>query len=135
MIRLAGCVLRNDSGHIGLLHRHLSGFDWWELPGGKVEAGESDEEAAIRELFEELGVTITRTAPLGSALFTYGSREYRYIWYEALEFNGDPTLKEPEVFDEFRYFALPPDPSLTYSPNAKLLFEHLDPTHAQSRGV
>ena len=34
----------------------LAGF--WEFPGGKIEAGESDLDAAVRECFEETGVTV-----------------------------------------------------------------------------
>jgi len=37
----------------------------WELPGGKVEAGESPEQAAVREVAEELGVGIRAGARLG----------------------------------------------------------------------
>ena len=37
----------------------------WELPGGRVEAGESDVDAVVRECQEELGVEVTAGAPVG----------------------------------------------------------------------
>ena len=43
----------------------------WEFPGGKIEAGESDLEAAVRECFEETGVTV-------AAVGRYMTVEYSY---------------------------------------------------------
>lgn len=44
---------------------------YWEFPGGKVEAGESLEEALIREMKEELGVLVTDCREVYSTEFTY----------------------------------------------------------------
>lgn len=42
----------------------------WCIPSGRIEVGESPEEAARREAYEEAGVTLGRLVPLGSFVFT-----------------------------------------------------------------
>ncbi len=68
-VRLAGCVFQNEEGRILLIHRNVPGRVQWELPGGKVENGETIEEAAKREMKEELGVAVTIIRKLGEKNF------------------------------------------------------------------
>lgn len=51
----ANVILLNEKDEI-LLH-HRVDRDWWGLPGGAMELGESLEETASREAFEEVGLT------------------------------------------------------------------------------
>lgn len=60
----AGVALTNGSGELLLLKRH-DGL--WDLPGGHMEAGESLEETASRELLEETGLTAGALDLLGIA--------------------------------------------------------------------
>ena len=59
----AFAAVRNDAGEVLLVRRIDDGF--WELPGGRVEVGESAADAVIREVAEESGVTIALTGLSG----------------------------------------------------------------------
>jgi 8-oxo-dGTP diphosphatase len=60
----------------------------WEFPGGKVEDGESDEAALIREFNEELGVAVRVGRLLGSAAFEHGGQARTLNAYE-VSFDGE----------------------------------------------
>ncbi|MDT4939940.1 MAG: 8-oxo-dGTP diphosphatase [Pseudonocardiales bacterium] len=71
----------------------------WEFPGGKVEAGESDAAALVRECQEELGVTVAVGARLGDAM----NEAIRLTLYAATLVAGTP---EPlEDHDELRWLS------------------------------
>src|SRR5262245_27807208 len=57
-MRVVAAALFDDAGHVLIAQRpagkHMAG--WWEFPGGKVGEGESDRDALVRELREELGI-------------------------------------------------------------------------------
>ncbi|MCX5581241.1 8-oxo-dGTP diphosphatase MutT [Kaistia terrae] len=75
LLLVVACALVDPDNRILIAQRpegkSLAGL--WEFPGGKVDAGESPEEALIRELREELGVE-TKTACL--APLTFASHNY-----------------------------------------------------------
>jgi 8-oxo-dGTP diphosphatase len=64
----------------------------WEFPGGKVEVGETDEEAAVRELREELALDIKLGASLGPGQPI--SERYLLRVYAAELVAGEPVLHE-----------------------------------------
>jgi 8-oxo-dGTP diphosphatase len=66
----------------------------WEFPGGKVEAGESDEEALVREYREEFGVTVTAGPYLGSASFEHHGKARTLNAYRVFFREMDFTLSE-----------------------------------------
>lgn len=66
----------------------------WEFPGGKVEAGESEEECVVREVLEELGVEIDVVKRLTSRRFDYPDFSIRLIPFVANHLAGEIRLKE-----------------------------------------
>ena len=72
----------------------------WEFPGGKVEPGETEEQAAVREIREELDLEIKVGESLGPGVDI--SAAYRLHVYLATVVAGDPVLREHA---ELRWFA------------------------------
>ncbi len=97
-------VIRDKEGRILLARRapgqHLEGH--WELPGGKVEPGESLESALQRELREELGLVVTVGEELARTEYHYDRGSIELIALETLV-SGDVT--HMTVHDAFDWFA------------------------------
>jgi 8-oxo-dGTP diphosphatase len=85
----------------------------WEFPGGKIETGESIEEAAIREVWEETGASLQKLIAIGSYKVTdssgyfvkkvfLGPIESVYNKEHYLETNG-PLLVEEEILLKERF--------------------------------
>ncbi|MCR5370584.1 MAG: (deoxy)nucleoside triphosphate pyrophosphohydrolase [Clostridium sp.] len=75
-VRVAAALIRSadEQGRAVLLatQRGYGDYkDWWEFPGGKIEAGETPEEALVREIREELAANVTVDGYLTTVEYDY----------------------------------------------------------------
>ena len=87
----------------------------WEFPGGKVEPGERPETTLIRELHEELGITISEPclAPLTFASHAYDSFHLLMPLYICRRWEGTVTARERQKLvwvraNKLRDYPMPP---------------------------
>jgi 8-oxo-dGTP diphosphatase len=95
VVRVVGAAIRRDGRWLAAQRSpSMSEPLRWEFPGGKVEPGETDEAALVRELGEELGVTVAVGSLIGIGHAARGERTIELRVHEASLLEGEPEPRE-----------------------------------------
>jgi 8-oxo-dGTP diphosphatase len=98
VVEVAAAVMLRADGSEFLLAQRPEGkvyAGYWEFPGGKVEPGESVRQALIRELQEELGITVTACSPWLTRQFTYPHATVRLNFWRVTAWDGEIGITAP----------------------------------------
>lgn len=98
-VRAAGGVVVRD-GLVALVHRPR--YDDWSLPKGKLDSGETFEEAALREIAEETGLLARLVRELPAVNYEVRGRP-KIVRYWLMEVESDPGFVESDEVDELRW--------------------------------
>lgn len=117
-VEAAGGVVVQD-GRVAVVHRPR--YDDWTLPKGKLDPGETFEQAALREVLEETGLECRIVEELDSTSYTDSKGRPKVVRYFRMEVEGGAFTVNDEV-DELRW--LSPDEAravLTYDRDRDLI--------------
>lgn len=106
--RAAAIIIRD--GNVLLVHRIKGDREYWVLPGGSVESGESPEQACRRETKEETGLDIR----IVRCVLTFSNKGRKEVYFLTRQTGGTLELGEPEKSRQ--------------SPSNQYILEWIEPT-------
>ena len=102
-----GAVILRDNQILLFLRKKAPESGYWTIPGGKVEFGETVEEAIIREVKEEVGVEGRIVAPLGVTNHIVKEEQTHFVAPRfLLQIIGEPKNMEPNSHSEMAWFPI-----------------------------
>jgi 8-oxo-dGTP diphosphatase len=125
IVRAAGGVVwRERDGEVVVAVVHRPRHDDWSLPKGKLDAGEDEESAALREVGEETGARVELGADLGTVDYVVtkgGLTRPKRVRYWAMRWTGGEFAPSDEV-DELRWLPIADaGERLTYARDRRIL--------------
>jgi 8-oxo-dGTP pyrophosphatase MutT (NUDIX family) len=103
IVRAAGGVVVRRDGEPSVLVVHRPKYDDWSLPKGKLEPGETDEAAAIREVAEEAGLDVRLLGEVGRVRYRDPRGREKEVVYFSMEPVGASRFEPGEEVDEVRW--------------------------------
>jgi 8-oxo-dGTP diphosphatase len=124
-----GVIISKDRQVLLIRRRSAHGEGTWSTPGGHLEYGESLQQCAIREAWEETGVTITNPVfrAITNDVFEKEQRHYLTIWMEGTYVSGEPAIQSPREASEVGWFPWDALPEPLFLPFEHLLTGQCDP--------
>lgn len=107
IVRAAGGIVhrRRPGGHeVVLVHR--AGREEWSFPKGKLDPGEDEPTAALREVLEETGLSPRLGEDLGTVVYRDVQGRPRIVRYYSMPVRGEARPEPANEIDEARWFPL-----------------------------
>ena len=116
-----GVVWRGEGEQLEIVLVHRPRYDDWSLPKGKLDEGEGFEEAALREVEEETGLTCELGPFIGETTYHDRKDRLKLVRYWAMEAGGGEFTPDDEV-DEIQWVRIgEAAPLLTYGFDRELV--------------
>jgi 8-oxo-dGTP diphosphatase len=119
-------VLKNDKILLGRRHAEaekadsaLRGEGTWTMPGGKLEFGESFEDGAKREVYEETGIRLNTVKVISVNNDKNEHAHFITIGLFSDDFEGEAKVTEPDEIVEWQWFDFDNLPAPLFFPTAK----------------
>lgn len=98
---IAVSIIAKDNLFLLIRRKNKEGLLHWQFPSGKIEKGETDKLAAVREAFEETGINCQAEKKLGQRIHPNTQRNLHY-WY-CKYLNGVEEIKSKDEVDAVRW--------------------------------